>query len=467
MKSKIYHSTENTVFPMTKKLFYLMFFVTTISFAMPPETITLSGKITNTTDGKLKIRGESFEKDITLKPDGSFSEKLNINYNGSYLVTTTANRAAIYLTQGTALVLTADDKDFYKTIKFSGKGSMENQYIASKNAYVNAINQEKLYVMNETDFLKEVELIKKDILILFENGKFPKGVYRERELKSIDYLTQVFILNYPKNHAHFSKLPDFKASETFPKMDPKLNLDNEADFLFSNPYKQLVNLAFNAKLESQIKPEDQYLWKIALPEIKKLQSPSIKNSLLYALSYEVNASNPDATLLYNELLATSTNPFFKKEITEKYTKISALKTGVPSPTFDFENHKGGKTSLASLKGKYVYIDVWATWCGPCHREIPSLQKLEEDYKGKNIEFVSISVDTKKDYDKWKKMVTDKQLGGTQLVADNDWNSKFALDYAIVSIPRFILIDPNGNIVNADAPRPSDPELLKVFNDLKI
>jgi thiol-disulfide isomerase/thioredoxin len=449
------------------KALYLLLLVTFVSFAAPPETIVFSGKITNTPDGKLKIRGESFEKDITLKPDGSFSEKLSLNYNGSYLISTAGNRAAIYLTQGTALVIHADDKDFYKTLKFSGKGSMENQYIVAKNNYVNAINQEKLYVMNEADFLKEMDQIKKDILLLFDNGKFQKGVYQERERKSINYLMQVFILNYPKNHAHFSKLPNFKASETFPKLDPKLDLDNEADFLFSNPYKQLVNLAFNDKLEGLIKPEDQFLWKIALPEIKKIKSQSIKNSLLYALSYEISASNPDAATLYNELLALSTNPYFKKEITEKFNKVSALKTGVPSPAFDYENHKGGKTSLESLKGKYVYIDVWATWCGPCHREIPALQKLEEDYKAKNIAFVSISIDAKKDYEKWKKMVTDKQLGGIQLIADSDWNSQFALDYAIMSIPRFILLDPDGKIVNADAPRPSDPALLALFNDLKF
>jgi thiol-disulfide isomerase/thioredoxin len=450
-----------------KKLVYFLLFVTAVSFAGPTETITFSGKITNTSDGKIKIRGESFEKDIALKPDGSFSEKITINYNGSYLITTATNRAAIYLTQGTALVMTADDKDFYKTIHFSGKGSMENQYIAAKNNYVNAINQEKLYVMDEPAFLNEVKEIKKDIILLFENGKFPKGVYSERELKNINYLEQVFILNYPKNHAHFTKLPDFKASETFPKLDPKISLDNEADFLFSNPYKQLVNMEFNDRLEKLLKPDDQFLWKIALPEIKKLKSPSIKNSLLYALSYEVSASNPDAETLYNELLALSTNPYFKKEISDKYAKVKALSAGVASPVFDYENHKGGKTSLTSLKGKYVYIDVWATWCGPCHREIPSLQKLEEDYKGKNIEFISISIDAKKDYEKWKKMVTDKNLGGIQLIADSDWSSQFALDYAIVSIPRFILLDPEGKIVNADAPRPSDPALLTLLNDLKI
>lgn len=448
------------------KSFYLFLLFSVVSFAAPPITIMISGTITNT-DGKLKIQGESFLKEIQLKPDGSFSQKLDINYNGSYLLSTSTNRIAVYLSKGTNLSVFADNADFFRTLEFRGNGSMENKYITSKNAYVNAINQENLYKMNEADFLNEVKGIKKDVTLLFDHGKFPEGKYKEMELRNIDFLEQVFIANYAKNHAHFAKIPDFKVSETFPKVDAKIDYDNEADFLFSNPYKQLINLHFNELLEKKITLADQYLWKAALPEIKKLKSQSIKNSLLFALSYEVTGSNPEAETLYKELSALSTNPLFKKEITDKFNKLKALSAGTLSPVFDYENHKGGKTSLASLKGKYVYIDVWATWCGPCLREIPALQKVEDDFKGKNVAFVSLSIDAKKDYEKWKNMVSDKKLGGIQLIADNDWSSKFAVDYGIVSIPRFILIDPEGKIVNADAPRPSDPALVALFNELKI
>jgi len=139
--------------------------------------------------------------------------------------------------------------------------------------------------------------------------------------------------------------------------------------------------------------------------------------------------------------------------------------GKPSPTFDFENHKGGTTSLESLKGKYVYIDVWATWCGPCRAEIPHLQKIEEKYHDKNIAFVSISIDEKKDYEKWKKMITDKNMGGIQLIADKNWMSDFVRAYGINSIPRFILIDPAGNVVNANAARPSEKALSELLDTL--
>ena len=137
----------------------------------------------------------------------------------------------------------------------------------------------------------------------------------------------------------------------------------------------------------------------------------------------------------------------------------------PSPTFNYENHKGGTTKLEDLRGKYVYIDVWATWCGPCIGEIPHLKRVEEKFHGKNIEFVSISIDTKKDYEKWKKFVVTKELGGIQLFADNDWNSDFVKAFSINGIPRFILIDPKGNIVNANADRPSSPALIPLLEKL--
>jgi thiol-disulfide isomerase/thioredoxin len=149
---------------------------------------------------------------------------------------------------------------------------------------------------------------------------------------------------------------------------------------------------------------------------------------------------------------------------ENTVRANAL-NGKPSPLFSYENHKGGTTSLTDFKGKYVYVDVWATWCGPCKAEIPSLKKMEEKYHEANIVFVSISVDTKKDYEKWKTFVTDKELGGVQLVADKDWSSDFVKAYLINGIPRFILIDPAGNVVQANAPRPSDPKLATLLDGL--
>lgn len=143
---------------------------------------------------------------------------------------------------------------------------------------------------------------------------------------------------------------------------------------------------------------------------------------------------------------------------------NALKNTI-SPSFDYVNYKGGKSKLEDFRGKYVYIDLWATWCGPCRAEIPFLKDTEKKYHNKNIEFVSISIDKLADTEKWRKMISEQQLTGVQLLADKDKESKFVQDFKVTGIPRFILIDPTGKVVNADAPRPSSPELAAVLDEL--
>lgn len=157
----------------------------------------------------------------------------------------------------------------------------------------------------------------------------------------------------------------------------------------------------------------------------------------------------------------------KKQLQMMATQAVAASNmkGKASPGFTYENHKGGTTSLADLKGKYVYLDIWATWCGPCIQEIPHLQAIEKKYHDKKIEFVSISVDEEKDHEKWKKFVSNRGLGGIQLYADKDWSSDFIKAYNIIAIPRFILIGPDGNVIDADAARPSNPVLQEQLNKL--
>lgn len=159
--------------------------------------------------------------------------------------------------------------------------------------------------------------------------------------------------------------------------------------------------------------------------------------------------------------------FYRQYVEDKITLQEDFE-GKPSPVFtDYENYAGGTTSLTDLKGSYVYIDVWATWCAPCRAEIPYLKEVEEEYSQKNIKFVSLSIDKVADHDKWTAMVEKENLQGIQLFADNAWASQFVKDYKINGIPRFILIDKEGNVISADAPRPSSEQLKKTFDGLDI
>ena len=220
--------------------------------------------------------------------------------------------------------------------------------------------------------------------------------------------------------------------------------------------------------------ENNYLAKSTLEEAKidfqgmvDLDEAGFKNAL-EALKASKNASLA-ATNLNSNLMVLLKQDLEANvmQLQQYYTMSTAKKkmNNVVAPNFEYENYKGGKTTLESLKGKYVYVDVWATWCGPCRAEIPSLKKMEAAYHGKNIEFVSVSVDAEKDHDKWKTFVAEKELSGTQLFAGKTVVSEFIKAFEVNSIPRFILIDPKGVVVDSDAKRPSDPRLQEQLNKI--
>lgn len=166
---------------------------------------------------------------------------------------------------------------------------------------------------------------------------------------------------------------------------------------------------------------------------------------------------------------------YGKFVTEKsqLAKIDAYKekngymgAGQPAIDFTYPDIDGKMVSLSDFKGKVVVVDVWATWCGPCKKEIPHLKKLEKEMEGRqDIVFLVVSVDKAKDKNTWKEMIKSEQLGGIHLFADGF--SAIAESYQITAIPRFMVFDKCGNIVSTNAPRPSDPQLkTMILNELK-
>ena len=146
----------------------------------------------------------------------------------------------------------------------------------------------------------------------------------------------------------------------------------------------------------------------------------------------------------------------KKRNMDIMAPLATLKAGDEAYAFSYPDKDGKTVTMASLKGKVVLVDVWATWCGPCKAEIPHLKKLEEEMKGTDVQIVSISVDEAKDKEKWLKMIKDENLGGLQLFATG-WGD-IAQYYKINGIPRFMVFDKQGKIVTVDSPRPSNPAL---------
>ena len=142
-------------------------------------------------------------------------------------------------------------------------------------------------------------------------------------------------------------------------------------------------------------------------------------------------------------------------------KARALAKGQPAADFAFVDMEGDTVRLSDFRGRYVYVDLWATWCGPCNAEIPHLKRLEERMRGRNIAFVGMSSD--RDREAWASFVRERGLGGTQLFMGGD--DSFLRAVHCEGIPRFLLIDPEGNYVNADMTRPSNPATLATLEAL--
>jgi thiol-disulfide isomerase/thioredoxin len=216
----------------------------------------------------------------------------------------------------------------------------------------------------------------------------------------------------------------------------------EVNTYITEKYNEQSKLANNMDEILHLSHED------FLKKIKSIEKESGENLK--------NLKNLDKEFISSDSTDTQGFLSYLEESYLKSTEINKL-VGKPSPTFDnYENFSGGTTSLKDLKGKYVYIDVWATWCKPCVAEIPALKELEAEL-GDKMYFVSISVDEPTFKEAWKTMIQEKGMKGIQLFANATEETTFDREYKITSIPRFILIDPNGNIVKPDASRPSHPK----------
>ena len=153
----------------------------------------------------------------------------------------------------------------------------------------------------------------------------------------------------------------------------------------------------------------------------------------------------------------------KARMQQIIAKLDKNEPGNAAAPFTLPDTNGKMHSLADWRGKLVYIDFWATWCGPCKGEIPFMTKLEEEYAGnKDIVFVSVSVDKEADRQKWLDMVKEKGMKGVQLFT-GDLKGQVSEPYHINTIPRFVLVGRDGKLINGNAPRPSSEEIRPLIN----
>jgi thiol-disulfide isomerase/thioredoxin len=186
---------------------------------------------------------------------------------------------------------------------------------------------------------------------------------------------------------------------------------------------------------------------------KKFPNGEFKNKIMY---HKLMTSLEEANVSEDrDVLITYASEISSKKMQNSlqflYRNLQKLSKLNPVPNIQATDQKGEPMQLSNLKGKWVIIDFWATWCGPCLYESPYFEKMALKYKNEKIAFLALSLDQRKD--KWEIEAKNKSKTVLQWHANQINQTKF--DYQINGIPRFVMIDPDGNIYQSKMSRPSE------------
>ncbi len=369
----------------------------------------------------------------------------------------------LWLEPGDSLTMNLDVEKMQDTIYFGGRGQENNEFLYQednvfgtyKNKYLG--NYYNITNREPNDYKKVTDQFKS------EKIKFLKDYSKNHKLSpalvhvfTSDYTTAAITskIYYPGGHAGFNQGKEaVLPADYFSFLDSVQIEDHIGDKGIGYYYFLSAWLHKKLELVKSSQPDQGDFYKYTKAQ---LPGPLAYEFMAYALARDFKKS------LYEEFGEKCPYPDIARQVKKRYQHMEGMLEGNQAPDFSLQDVNGKMVNLKDLQGKYIYIDFWATWCGPCIKEIPSLKKTEEEYQGKNIVFVSISYDKAADHDKWKNYVVENKLAGVQLIADESMRTLYNKTFNIDLIPRFILLDPNGKIVSGNAPRPSSPKLKELL-----
>ena len=478
-----------------KKLTTLVLIVALMVSCKPEAKVTclISGKVKNATDKELKLTVGTKVDTLKLNADGTFSKEISVTKPCDAVLQGTKLYASLYLAPGKNLAITVDGLDFNKDLAFTGTLAAENEYIVKKGEgeqkSQQALNGAYRSPSTPADFKRmrdSIRLADLDFLGKYtsDKGKLdPAFVELQKTVIQFGYYGDMN--NYPMMAGYYNTDKPVTPADWYSFLDGVI-LDNPAlldiaeakYFITSYVSNQAIKISGVPQEKSYNNPEvGKATFKYLLDNFK---NPEFFNMLAFAsLKGTIDSEGPNGLdEMISLYMSRSTDEANKKALQEMIAGWATMAPGQPAPVFNLPDINGKMVSLTDFAGKYVFIDYWATWCGPCKAEIPAYKKLIEDYKNKNIVFISISVD--KDKAAWEKMVkegipeVDPETGKPAVPAkmiQMTWIQlhdavKYNKIWLVKYIPTFVLIDTKGKIVNARAARPSNPELRGVIDQLE-
>jgi thiol-disulfide isomerase/thioredoxin len=409
-----------------------------------------------------RVDGGRLEETATsaVAADGSFHFAFSPGREGLYVIGispgTPANDYFFYFKPGDRLNV-AIDAESYSLI---GKNTRENEEMARWHEYILPLEKKAFYDLQSTyeDFfplLEEKMAGSKEYKQIYVKNKTFNACFEQVRRHDL-WLNALSFLYSPRTkhprreeYASFYRTFDITAAT----VDGSLLEYPHGKFLLDLmcTWKRIQDV-------ENLSPEEQRA--ITLTMTVESLLPVIGHELVKGAVVAEMSSNVrtyDEMLAYEErfghYLAT---PAQRDKVKNRTLELLKAEKEQRTVDFKFRDAAGNEVALSDFKGSVVYVDVWATWCGPCKAEIPHLKRVEEEYHGKLV-FMSVSVDAGKDLQKWQDFVATEKLGGVQLFA-GDKSREILEPYQIKGIPRFMLFGKDGKVILADAPRPSDERL---------
>ncbi|MDQ1770637.1 redoxin domain-containing protein [Labilibaculum sp. A4] len=436
-----------------------MFLLKTITSS---QTIHLKGKLSEKVGDEFVIKYKgllsevSSTKDIILKLDekNSFDTVVTLTSSGYYNVFEEYGTGTnlLYLSPG-------DDLDIYFQLdngtqtKYNGTGAEANRYLA-------------------------------DFQLYFYGDKAHSFLNGGRNAKSTFELTKGFVDSLAASKINTLNTTK-ELSDEFRKVERSRIFAHLANSYLHYFYSQDgIYSRGNIEKEHQqylmkIKPEIENISKefmndisIEHPDVRRvvkkcavddnLLSVSVGSnvydyaSLLTMKDLLVENRSQEATIKATNILATFKSKDLADNLAAAIKEASKLLAGNQAFDIELEDVNGKLAHLSDYKGKMIYVDFWATWCGPCMCEKPYFSRLKEKYNQPDLVFISISMDKEKE--RWVKCVEEEKSNAVEYLV-KDIN-RVADDWQIKSIPRFLIIDKDFNIVNANAPVPSSGDAIE-------